>query len=78
MWRSRLPGVSRPAAADAVGRFLAAARSDRFYALWVLLATTGMRRSEAVGAVRSAFDPVAGTLTVVSTRVVVSGRAKKS
>lgn len=61
-----------------LGRFLAAARSDRFSALWVLLATTGMRRSEAVGAVRSAFDPVAGTLTVVSTRVVVSGRAKRS
>ncbi len=35
--------------ADELGRFLEFARSDRLYVLWLLLATTGMRRGEAMG-----------------------------
>ncbi|GAA4546997.1 tyrosine-type recombinase/integrase [Pseudonocardia xishanensis] len=61
-----------------LGRFLAAARTDRFSAMWLLFATTGMRRSEAVGALRSAFDPAAETLTVISTRVIAAGKAQRS
>jgi integrase len=34
---------------EELGRFLAAAREDRWYALWELLAATGMRPAEALG-----------------------------
>jgi integrase len=48
-------GVPREATAHPSGsrgllaRFLEAARTDRLYALWVLVASTGMRRSELCG-----------------------------
>jgi integrase len=34
---------------EELGRFLEAAREDRWYALWELLAATGMRPAEALG-----------------------------
>ena len=43
-------------------RFLQHARSDRFFALWVLEATSGMRRCELAGARRDLLDLDAGTL----------------
>jgi integrase len=61
--------------AEQLGAFLAVANEDRFRALWVLVATTGMRRSELAGAERKALDFEAGTLTIEATRVVVDGRA---
>jgi hypothetical protein len=43
-------------------------------ALWVLEATTGMRRSELAGVHRDGIDFDIGTLTVGSTRVVIDGK----
>jgi integrase len=59
-------------------RFLQHARSDRFFALWVLEATSGMRRCELAGARRDLLDLDAGTLTIEVTRVVVDGKVIES
>lgn len=58
--------------------FLEYARRDRFYALWLLEATSGMRRCELAGALRDALDLDAGTLAVQPTRVVIDGRVVQS
>jgi len=58
--------------------FLQRARSDRFFALWVLEATSGMRRCELAGASRDLLDLDAGTLAIEVTRVVVDGRVIES
>ena len=58
--------------------FLQRARSDRFFALWVLEATSGMRRCELAGARRDLLDLDAGTFTIEVTRVVVDGRVIES
>jgi integrase len=58
--------------------FLQRARHDRFFALWVLEATTGMRRSELAGSLRDLLDLEAGTLDIGPTRVVVDGRVIES
>jgi integrase len=55
--------------------FLQRARTDRFFALWVLEATSGMRRCELAGGRR---DLAAGTLEIDVTRVVVDGRVIES
>ena len=54
--------------------FLQRSRSDRFFALWVLEATSGMRRCEVAGARRDLLDLDAGTLAIEGTRVVVDGK----
>jgi integrase len=46
--------------------------------MWVLAATTGMRRSELAGIERSMVDLKNGTLTIEDTRVVVDGKAQTS
>ena len=58
--------------------FLQRARPDRFFALWVLEATSGMRRCELAGARRDLLDLDAGTLTIEVTRVVVGGKVIES
>lgn len=58
--------------------FLQRARSDRFFALWVLEATSGMRRCELAGARRDLLDLEAGTLGIEITRVVVDGKVIES
>ncbi len=58
--------------------FLQRARSDRFFALWVLEATSGMRRCELAGARRDLLDLDAGKLTIETTRVVVDGKVVES
>ena len=58
--------------------FLQQARPDRFFALWVLEATSGMRRCELAGAQRALLDLDAGTLTIEITRVVVDGQVIES
>ena len=58
--------------------FLQRARSDRFFALWVLEATSGMRRCELAGARRDLLDLAAGTLEIDVTRVVVDGQVIES
>ena len=54
------------------------ARSDRFFALRVLEATSGMRRCELAGARRELLDLDTGTLSIEITRVVVGGRVIES
>lgn len=58
--------------------FLEQARTDRFYALWVLEATSGMRRCELAGAERERLDREHGTLGIETTRVVVNGKVIES
>jgi integrase len=58
--------------------FLQRARSDRFFALWVLEATSGMRRCELAGARRDRLDLDAGPRALEVTRVVVDGRVIES
>ncbi len=58
--------------------FLQRARSDRFFALWVLEATSGMRRCELAGVRRDLLDLAAGTLEIDVTRVVVDGQVIES
>jgi integrase len=58
--------------------FLQRAQSDRFFALWVLEATSGMRRGELTGARREQLDLAAGTLTTETTRIVIDGRVVES
>jgi integrase len=57
--------------------FLQRARPDRFFALWALEATSGMRRCELAGARRDLLDLGAGTLAIETTRVV-DGRVIES
>jgi integrase len=58
-----------------LGIFLDQARGDRFYAMWLLFATTGLSQSEAVCALREALDLDAGTISLVNTRVITGGKA---
>jgi integrase len=58
--------------------FLQRSRQDRFFALWVLEATSGMRRCELAGAQVDLIDLEAGTLQIEATRVVVDGKVIES
>ncbi len=58
--------------------FLQWARRDRFFALWVLEVTSGMRRCELAGAPRDLLDLDTGTLPIGTTRVVVDGKVIES
>jgi integrase len=53
-------------------------RGDRLYGLWVLLATTGMRRGEALGLRWRDVDLDAGRLRVVQTLIQTRGKASIS
>lgn len=62
---------------EQVGSFLEAARGDRFYALWVLVASTGMRRSELCGLTRAGVDldaSAGATVRMNVTSVVAGGK----
>ena len=63
---------------EELGRWLDGALEDRFAGMWVLAATTGMRRSELAGVRREMLDLETGCLRVEGTRVVVAGRAQES
>jgi integrase len=58
--------------------FLARVRDDDFFALWFLLATTGMRRGEALGLQWADVDLERGSLAVRRTLISVSGRIEWS
>lgn len=60
--------------ADSLGQFLRAVQDDRLHGLWVLLATTGLRRGEALGARWCDLDLPAGTLAVRQTLIAISHR----
>jgi integrase len=63
---------------DELNTWLKVATQDRDAALWVLVATTGMRRSELAGVDVALIDVDAARLTVEDTRVVVDGKAEES
>jgi integrase len=54
---------------DELAGFLVSTENDRLSALWLLMATTGLRRSEVVGLPWSAVDLAVGRLSVVQTAV---------
>jgi integrase len=58
--------------------WLGVALQDRDAGMWVLVTTTGMRRSELAGLARSAVDLDAGRVTIEPTRIVVAGHAQDS
>jgi integrase len=63
----------KPWTVDELTAWLRLALSDRFGAMWLLAATTGMRRSELAGVDRGLLNLDAGTLNIEDTRVVVAG-----
>lgn len=68
----------KPWTIDELAAWLQVALTDRFAGMWVLAATTGMRRSELAGVRRDMLDLERRLLTVEDTRVVVAGRAEDS
>ncbi|MFG1602873.1 tyrosine-type recombinase/integrase [Actinoplanes sp. NPDC049265] len=74
----RIKARQQPWTVDELARFLHIAVTDRFAALWVLVATTGMRRSELAGVDEDAIDWERKLLHVRDTRVVANGKAVDS
>jgi integrase len=63
---------------EELAKWLAVAVQDRDAGMWVLAATTGMRRSELAGAERDLLDLGAAVLEIGDTRVVIDGKAEES
>jgi integrase len=78
--RQRRPDRNRPQpwTLDELAAWLNVALTDRFAGMWVLAATTGMRRSELAGVGRNVLSLENGTLLIEDTRVVVDGQAQDS
>lgn len=76
------PRASRPRPTiwtpEQLGQFVRHVRDDRFYALWLLVATTGLRRGELAGLRHGDIDLQARTISPSTPRVVVAGRAEES
>jgi integrase len=60
--------------AEQLRAFLAHVAGDRLYALWLLLATTGLRRGEALGLRWEDVDLDGGTIFVHRQRTIAKGR----
>ena len=79
--RERRTGTSKRGATwtpEQLNAWLRIAVTDRDAAMWVLAATTGMRRSELAGAERARVDLDRATLAIEETRIVVDGKAEDS
>jgi integrase len=63
---------------EQLAAFLAHVADDRLFALWRLLAMTGMRRGEALGLAWEDLDMEAGRLTISRAWVPVNGQAQMS
>jgi integrase len=61
-----------------LGDFVRHVREDRFYALWLLVTTTGFRRGELAGLLRDDVDLVRARVSPSVTRVVVAGHVHES
>ena len=76
------PRVSRKRPAiwtpDQLGAFVRHVESDRFFALWLLVTTTGLRRGELAGVRRRDVDLVRARISPTVPRVVVAGRVEES
>jgi integrase len=66
--RGRTPEM-RAWTADELRRFVRATETHRLGSIWMLMATTGMRRGEVLGLRWSDIDLETGTVTIRSTRV---------
>jgi len=76
--RRRGRNIARPWSVGELAQWLRCAQQDRFAGMWVLAATTGMRRSELLGVRRDSLDLDTGTLTIDETLISVGGRAEES
>jgi integrase len=74
--RRRSRSVLQPWSVEELAQWLRRAQEDRFAGMWVLAATTGMRRSELLGIRRDSLDLGTGTLTIDETLISVAGRAE--
>ncbi|MFC0540672.1 site-specific integrase [Kutzneria chonburiensis] len=75
----RVPrGVHNTWTADQVARFLELTSAERLYGLWVLVASTGMRRSELCGLTLAGLDLAAASVRMTTTRVVAGGKVSDS
>lgn len=70
--------IEQPWSVEELACWLKVALQDRYAGMWVLAATTGMRRSELAGLRRSSLHLHEGWLALEDTRVVVDGRAQES
>jgi integrase len=61
--------------AEEVGAFLRHVRSDRLYAGWRVLCTTGARRGELLGLTWDSLDLATSEMSITQALVVVDGRA---
>ena len=71
---TRRPQVPGPWRGHEVRTFLESVRGGEFEALWILAATTGMRRSELLGLRHSDINLAAARLSVLQTVVLVNGQ----
>jgi integrase len=76
--RRRDRNIARPWSVEELAQWLRCAQQDRFAGMWVLAATTGMRRSELLGVRRESLGLDTGTLTIDETLISVDGRAEES
>jgi integrase len=63
---------------EQLGQFVEHVREDRFYALWLLVVTTGFRRGELAGLLRHDVDLQHGRVNPSVPRVVVDGEVFES
>ena len=63
---------------EQLGRFIEQVQNDRFYALWLLVATTGFRRGELAGLCLQDIDLDYARVSPDITRVVVGGKVVES
>ncbi len=73
--RRMKPNIWTP---EQLAEFVAQVDGDRFFALWLLVCTTGLRRGELAGLTRHDIDLEHGTVSPTVTRVVVGGYAAES
>ena len=76
------PRVTRPQLTvwtpEQMGTFVRHVREDRFYALWMLASTTGMRRGELAGLLVTDIDSKHARVTPSRPRVSVDGQVRDS
>lgn len=77
--RRRAKATPQPWSVQELAQWLRVAQRDRFAGMWLLAATTGMRRSELLGVRRESLDlDDAKTVALDDTLISVDGRAEES
>ncbi len=70
--------IEQPWTIEELATWLKVALQDRYAGMWILAATTGMRRSELAGLRRTALHLQENWLALEDTRIVVDGRVQES